>query len=195
MDPWALLAILLGVFAIVLAWITAGHQRTAARIRNVLGVSRDADLAADVSSLSARVDGQDHELAISRESATRLLEAIGPGVLTVDRTLRIVEANPAAHGLLDRAAGSLLGKTVMEAFLDTTVESAAQSALDLGAASTEIRQAGASAAARRAAARVAHLLVLRHAFAGSVFDRHAAPWLGTWIQGALEPGPRVRARP
>ena len=143
MDPWALLAVLLAAFAIVMAWITARHQRTAARIRNVLGVSRDADLAADVSRLSARVDGQDRELATSRESAARLLETIGPGVLTVDRTLRIVEANPAAHGLLDRAAGSLLGKTVMEAFLDTTVESVAQSALDLGAASTEIRQAGA----------------------------------------------------
>ena len=143
MDPWALVAILLAAFALILAWITARHQRTVARIRNVLGVSRDADLAADVSCLSAQVDGQDRELATSRESAARLLETIGPGVLTVDRTLRIVEANPAAHGLLDRAAGSLLGKTVMEAFLDTTVESVAQSALDLGAASTEIRQAGA----------------------------------------------------
>ena len=143
MDPWALVAILLAAFALILAWITARHQRTVARIRNVLGVSRDADLAADVSRLSARVDGQDRELATSRESAARLLETIGPGVLTVDRTLRIVEANPAAHGLLDRAAGSLLGKTVMEAFLDTTVESVARSALDLGAASTEIRQAGA----------------------------------------------------
>jgi len=143
MDPWALVAILLAAFAIILAGITARHQRTAARIRDVLGVSGDADLAADVSRLRARVEGQDRELATSRESATRLLETIGPGVLTVDRTLRIVEANPAAHGLLDRAAGSLPGKTVMEAFLDTTVESAAQSALDLGAASTEIRQAGA----------------------------------------------------
>ena len=143
MDPWALVAILLAAFAIVLTWITARHQRTAVRIRDVLGVSRDADLAADVGRLRARLDGQDRELASNRDSATRLLETIGPGVLTVDRTLRIVEANPAAHGLLNRAAGSLLGKTVMEAFLDTTVEAAAQSALDIGAASTEIRQAGA----------------------------------------------------
>lgn len=37
------------------------------------------------------------------------------------------------------------------------------------------------AAARRAAARVAHLTVLRHAFAARTFDRHAAPWLGTLI--------------
>lgn len=65
-------------------------------------------------------------------------------------------------------------------------------ARDAGAAAA---QAGASAAARRAAARVAHLLVLRHAFAASVFDRHAAPWLDSWIQGARETGPRVRARP
>ncbi len=143
MDPWALLAVLLTALAIVLASITARHQRTSARIRDVLGVSRDADLAADVSRLRSRLDGQDRELAISRDTAARLLETIGPGVLTVDRTLRIVEANPAAHGLLNRAAGSLLGKTVMEAFLDTTVEAAAQSALDVGAASTEIRQAGA----------------------------------------------------
>lgn len=143
MDPWALLAVLLAALAIVLASITARHQRTSARIRDVLGVSRDADLAADVSRLRSRLDGQDRELAISRDTAARLLETIGPGVLTVDRTLRIVEANPAAHGLLNRAAGSLLGKTVMEAFLDTTVEAAAQSALDVGAASTEIRQAGA----------------------------------------------------
>ncbi|MEO6208094.1 MAG: J domain-containing protein [Candidatus Limnocylindrales bacterium] len=56
-------------------------------------------------------------------------------------------------------------------------------------------QAGASSSARRAAARIAHLLVLRHAFAASVFDRHAAPWLGTWIQEPLATGPRVRARP
>jgi curved DNA-binding protein CbpA len=38
-----------------------------------------------------------------------------------------------------------------------------------------------SAPARRAAARVAHLLVLRHAFPAREFDRHAAPWLGTLI--------------
>jgi hypothetical protein len=39
----------------------------------------------------------------------------------------------------------------------------------------------APAGARRAAARIAHLLVLRHAFAETAFARHAAPWLGTFI--------------
>jgi hypothetical protein len=36
-------------------------------------------------------------------------------------------------------------------------------------------------AARRAAARISHLLVLRHAFPTRAFERHAAPWLGGLI--------------
>jgi hypothetical protein len=49
--------------------------------------------------------------------------------------------------------------------------------------------------ARRAAARAAHLLVLRHAVSQATFDRLAAPWLGTLIPRTGPPRPRVRARP
>ena len=50
------------------------------------------------------------------------------------------------------------------------------------------------APARRAAARVAHLLVLRHAFPASAFERHAAPWLGTLIPRTAPWGARVGRR-
>lgn len=53
--------------------------------------------------------------------------------------------------------------------------------------------AEAPTAARRAAARVAHLLVLRHAFPAAVFARHAGPWLGTLIASDA-PATRVRPR-
>ena len=54
---------------------------------------------------------------------------------------------------------------------------------------------GRSAAnARRAAARIAHLLVLRHAFPSAAFERHAAPWLGGLIERAEPWGARSRAR-
>jgi hypothetical protein len=48
--------------------------------------------------------------------------------------------------------------------------------------------------ARRAAARIVHLLVLRHAFPIRAFERHAAPWLGGLIerQIAWTTGPRRR---
>ena len=67
---------------------------------------------------------------------------------------------------------------------------------ELAAADVEaaIRDAGGNAAARRAGARVAHLLVLRHAFAPSAFERHAAPWLGTLIERTVAAEPRVRHR-
>lgn len=51
-----------------------------------------------------------------------------------------------------------------------------------------------AAAARRAAARVAHLLVLRHAFTTAAFERHAAPWLGGLIERSAPWGARARAR-
>jgi hypothetical protein len=46
-------------------------------------------------------------------------------------------------------------------------------------------------AARRAAGRIAHLLVLRHAFPVRAFERHAAPWLGTYIPTHAPWGARV----
>jgi hypothetical protein len=51
-----------------------------------------------------------------------------------------------------------------------------------------------AAPARRAAARMAHLLVLRHAFPAREFDRHAAPWLGTLIPRLAPWGHRVGRR-
>jgi len=49
-------------------------------------------------------------------------------------------------------------------------------------------------AARRAAARIAHLLVLRHAFPARAFERHATPWLGDLIErpAVWATGPRRR---
>jgi hypothetical protein len=49
---------------------------------------------------------------------------------------------------------------------------------------------GAPVGARRAAARIGHLLALRHAFPQASFERHAAPWLG-----GLIPTDARRSRP
>lgn len=50
------------------------------------------------------------------------------------------------------------------------------------------------AATRRAAARLAHLIVLRHAFPARAFDRHAAPWLGDLIARPAPWGGGIRGR-
>jgi hypothetical protein len=69
------------------------------------------------------------------------------------------------------------------------------SELAAGDAAAAIGSAGGGAPARRAAARIAHLLVLRHAFPIRSFALHAAPWSGTFIATATDPRARVRPRP
>lgn len=66
---------------------------------------------------------------------------------------------------------------------------------ELAAADVAASLASAPVAARRAAQRIAHLLVLRHAFAASAFERHAGPWLGWLIPGATRRARPVRRRP
>jgi hypothetical protein len=67
-------------------------------------------------------------------------------------------------------------------------------AVDEALSSTDTRGIRSVTGARRAAARIAHLLVLRHAFPIRAFDRHAAPWLGGLIERPGPWGSRVRGR-
>ena len=65
------------------------------------------------------------------------------GVMTIDGATRIVDANGAAHALVEAAPGSLIGRTLIEAFIDTRVESIGRGALTVGSASGEVHIAGA----------------------------------------------------
>ncbi len=91
----------------------------------------DADLEAQNLHLRA-------ELAAEIDERRTLIDALGQGVISVDRTLRIISANPLADGFLGRPPGGLVGRTLIEAFLDLSVESLAASAIRLGSARGEI---------------------------------------------------------
>ena len=84
------------------------------------------------------------------------------------------ERRPGAAGDPALAAGDVAGRGRRAARVQRAGRERRAAAVDAIAGNGE-RQA---APARRAAARVAHLLVLRHAFPVREFDRHAAPWLG-----------------
>ncbi|HEV8282037.1 MAG TPA: ATP-binding protein [Candidatus Limnocylindrales bacterium] len=71
-----------------------------------------------------------------------LRETLDSGLIRLDPALHISEANGRAHALLGRASGTLVGRSVMEAFLDPTVETLARTAVDAGSATGEIRSAG-----------------------------------------------------
>jgi two-component system phosphate regulon sensor histidine kinase PhoR len=66
-------------------------------------------------------------------------ELITVGVLGVNADHRVTVANPRAHELLDVAPGRLVGRSVMEAFLDAQVEALVDGVPDGGGAVGEAR--------------------------------------------------------
>ncbi len=128
-DPWLivtlLLAIALGATGLIAVRRTRALRDVRARERRLTGATADLERRES----EARGD----------EAALRgILEG---GLLRVDATLRITEASPRAHELLDRPAGALAGRTVMEAFLDPGVEALARTAIDRGSATGDLRMA------------------------------------------------------
>ena len=72
-----------------------------------------------------------------------LADLLDVAVVDLDVRLEVVYANAAAHGLVDRAPGTLLGLDLLEVFLDPQIEALARTALDQGNAAGEVRLRGA----------------------------------------------------
>jgi two-component system phosphate regulon sensor histidine kinase PhoR len=128
--PIDLLAVVLAIGAVIAIVIAARRDRS---LRNA--EARLDRLRAEEADRTRRTGSQ-----WADEAALR--EALESGVLRVDGNLRILEATGRAHRLLDRSSGTLAGRSVMEAFLDPSVEALVRSALEDGAASGEIHPAG-----------------------------------------------------
>jgi two-component system phosphate regulon sensor histidine kinase PhoR len=143
-DPWIVISLGLTVVAIVVAGIA---------IRNGRALTRS--LAAN-RRLRSEVQQRDDEIAGAGSEQAALLGALGSGIVRVDRSLRVITANAAAHTLLGRTPGTLVGRSLMEAFLDASVESMAHAALVNGAARTEVRRADADGPMLTVLARRAH---------------------------------------
>ena len=163
MEPW--LVAIGTLVALVIASIVAGRsRRTVTGIRRVAGVAPAADPVLAVTTLRDQADRVAEELAADRHDHDLLLEWLPQGVITIDRDLRIIAANAAAHGFLDRQPGGLIGRTVIEAFLDAQVEGIARTALDQGSSVGEVGRADPSTRrllirARRSAAGGAWLVL------------------------------------
>jgi two-component system phosphate regulon sensor histidine kinase PhoR len=129
MDPWIAVGLGMTIVAVVVAAIA---------IRNGRALTRSADTIRRLRSASAQGE---EEIARSVAEQESLLQALGSGVLRVDPGLRVTAANAAAHSLLGRAPGTLIGRSVMEAFLDASAESMAREALAQGTARSEVHPA------------------------------------------------------
>ena len=131
-----------GVALIVLLLVAATgslrSRRLATQVRAIAGAAPTSDPISAVSALRTQNGRLEDALAGDRHDHELLLESLAQGVVSVDPGLRIVGANNAAHAFLGRAQGGLIGRSLIEAFLDPQVEGIARSALEQGSASGEI---------------------------------------------------------
>jgi len=72
------------------------------------------------------------------QAAMALADSLGEGLVGIDADGVVTFANRAAHALLDRRPGSLIGRSVMEAFLDHRVEDLIAGARERGSAGAEL---------------------------------------------------------
>ncbi len=127
MDPWVIVSLVLGA---VLAGVVAVAVRRGRALEEARSTARRRHV-------SGADDARRH--ADERDAEAVLHEAIGAGVLRLDRALRVVEASGVAHRLLGRSPGALVGRSVMEAFLDPGIESVVRSAFGQETATGELR--------------------------------------------------------
>jgi two-component system phosphate regulon sensor histidine kinase PhoR len=141
-EAW-LAAIAAVIALVVVAALAARDRRAIAAIRRTVGVRSDGDPVAAVRDLAGRAERLEAGRARDAQDRDAFVDALSQGVLTIGDGSRIVGANAAAHALLDQPPGGLLGRTLIEAFLDTQVETVAHAAVAVGSAWGEVAVAGA----------------------------------------------------
>ena len=98
----------------------------------------DEDLPDRLRRLRRRADAAEFGLEQRLRDLAYLADLVGVGIVRLNDDLRVEVANTAAHVFLRRDAGSMLGRTAIEAFGDHRVEAIAQGAREAGWASDEV---------------------------------------------------------
>jgi two-component system phosphate regulon sensor histidine kinase PhoR len=133
------MAILLAIaVAIILA-----RGRELEAIRSLTdGSDPSTDLDTRVRRLVNRLSASEFELDQQVRNASYLADLMGVGILRLDNGLHVELANAAAHILLGRSPGSVVGRSALEAFVDPRIEEIVVSARNTGSATGELRIRG-----------------------------------------------------
>jgi two-component system phosphate regulon sensor histidine kinase PhoR len=131
------------VLLVVSVGVAARSRRRTADVARAAGIDARTDPAPAIRDLRDRAERSEAELAAVQSVQAAFVESLSIGVLGVDPQLRIVAANGTAHALLGREPRTLVGRTILEALLDTDVEATVRSALETGSSTGELAPAGA----------------------------------------------------
>ncbi|HEX7496361.1 MAG TPA: ATP-binding protein [Candidatus Limnocylindrales bacterium] len=135
--------------AILFAWALA-VSITRGRVIERL---RDATGASDADDVERRVRGALESADVARWEAEQVIhdtgylsELLTAGVVRLRDDLTVESANSAAHVMLERRPGTMVGRSALEAFVDARIEAVARTAMELGSGSGELTVRSGSAA-------------------------------------------------
>ena len=130
----ALLAVLLGWAAAV----AVSRGRKIERLRDATGAADAEDVEKRVrDALDAAGDGR-WRAEQAAVDTYYLSEQLTSGVVRLRDDLTVEAANNAAHAMLGRKPGMMVGRPALEAFVDARIEEIARSAMESGSASGEL---------------------------------------------------------
>jgi two-component system phosphate regulon sensor histidine kinase PhoR len=137
---WLVPLLVVGAPVVVLAiGVALARGRELGTIADRLGTAPNSEAILErVALLQSRGEAAEVTLDQRLRDLAYLADLIGVGIVRVGDDLRVEMANAAAHALLERPAGSMLGRTVIEALGDHRLEALVRDAGDRGTSTIEI---------------------------------------------------------
>jgi two-component system phosphate regulon sensor histidine kinase PhoR len=127
--------------AILFAWALAlaiSRGRSLERLEEVTGASDSDDVERRVRMALEEAEDARWNAEQTLHDTGYLTELLTAGVVRLRDDLTVEFANGAAHVLLDRRPGSMVGRSALEAFVDIRIEGIARTAMELGSANGEL---------------------------------------------------------
>jgi two-component system phosphate regulon sensor histidine kinase PhoR len=135
--------------AILFAWALAlaiSRGRSLERLEEVTGASDADDVERRVRMALEGAEDARWNAEQTLHDTGYLAELLTAGLVRLRDDLTVEFANGAAHVLLARRPGSMVGRSALEAFVDTRIEGIARSAMEVGSANGELAVRSASGA-------------------------------------------------
>jgi len=127
-----------GIVAAVVVTVLLTRRQVTGRLHRQLDVAADDDLGRVVREMRGEAAAAREDSARARGDLSQIGELLETGVVHIAADLRVTSANRAAYWLLGQRAGSLVGRSAMEAFVDHRMEGLVRAAARTSATSSEL---------------------------------------------------------
>jgi two-component system phosphate regulon sensor histidine kinase PhoR len=127
--------------AILLGWVAAlaiGRGRAIERLEDATGATSADDVERMVRRAIEEADDARWLVSQTGQDTHYLTEILTAGVVKLRDDLTVEFANNAAHVILDRRPGAMVGRSALEAFVDARIEDIARTSMELGSANGEV---------------------------------------------------------